>query len=116
MWTVNHILVMSSHYLTIYIFPSCNMRSTKSGVTDQHGKKVGLLHDNQQDQVAIYLQGVGVGGGMGKLMSVLHQNAATLVNSKSELNGPDQVSDDGSGGNSDSDDDEYGDGNIDDVV
>jgi len=50
------------------------MRSTKSGVTDQHGKK-----------------GVGVGGGMGKLMSVLHQNAATLVNSKSELNGPDQV-------------------------
>ena len=34
----------------------------------------------------------GVGGGMSKLMSVLHQNAATLVNSKSELNGPDQVS------------------------
>jgi len=33
----------------------------------------------------------GVGGGMGKLMSVLHQNAATLVNSKSEHNGPDQV-------------------------
>lgn len=29
--------------------------------------------------------------GMGKLMSVLHQNAASLVNSKSEHNGPDQV-------------------------
>ena len=39
--------------------------------------------------IIISLQGVG--GGMSKLMSVLHQNAATLVNSKSELNGPDQV-------------------------
>ena len=39
--------------------------------------------------IVIFLQGVG--GGMSKLMSVLHQNAATLVNSKSELNGPDQV-------------------------
>ena len=28
---------------------------------------------------------------MGKLMSVLHQNAASLVNTKSEHNGPDQV-------------------------
>ena len=29
--------------------------------------------------------------GLGALMSVLHQNAASLVNTKSEHNGPDQV-------------------------
>ena len=29
--------------------------------------------------------------GLGKLMSVLHQNAASLVNTKAEHNGPDQV-------------------------
>ena len=29
--------------------------------------------------------------GLGKLMNVLHQNAASLVNTKSEHNGPDQV-------------------------
>eukprot|EP00091_Calanus_sinicus_P012877 TRINITY_DN28782_c0_g1_i1.p1 TRINITY_DN28782_c0_g1~~TRINITY_DN28782_c0_g1_i1.p1 ORF type:complete len:175 (+),score=30.13 TRINITY_DN28782_c0_g1_i1:55-579(+) len=49
-----------------------NMRPSKAPANDPVGKK-------------------GVGGGMSKLMSVLHQNAATLVNSKSELNGPDQV-------------------------
>ena len=29
--------------------------------------------------------------GLGKLMSALHQNAASLVNTKAEHNGPDQV-------------------------
>ena len=32
--------------------------------------------------------------GLGKLMSALHQNAASLVNTKAEHNGPDQVSPD----------------------
>ena len=29
--------------------------------------------------------------GLGKLMSALHQNAASLVNTKAEHNGPDQI-------------------------
>ena len=66
------------------------MRSSKAPANEPLGKKVCHCHHAMKFlYIIISLQGVG--GGMSKLMSVLHQNAATLVNSKSELNGPDQV-------------------------
>ena len=43
---------------------------------------------NQDTTQPLYLQ---QSTGLGKLMSALHQNAASLVNTKAEHNGPDQI-------------------------